>query len=170
MKRTSLILSAMLIFASSLLGLPLTATIFRESARLKTRVDTWNTQCGSKTEYDESCGKRRHALSKQLGEFIALINDELQFISGPVSPDAPADFVREAEGRRKIMELEARIALYNLKWLGLPLSDPQRKAELAQLESDKAALKSEYAETHRVFDGQWISLPVTSVSPAPRKQ
>lgn len=167
-----LVLSAMLIFASSLLGLPLTATIFQESARLKARVDTWNKQCGSKSAYDENCDKKRHALSKDLGDFIALVNDELQFLRGAVSPDAPPDFVRETEGRRKIMQLEAQIALHHLRWLGLPLSDPDRQTEWTILKSEKARLESEYAEAHRRFDGEWISLPVSSVkvtSPSPKK-
>ena len=162
----------MLIFASSLLGLPLTATIFKESARLMAKVDSWNRQCGNKPDYDENCQKKRHALSKELGEFVALVNDELRFLRGPVSPDAPPDFVRETEGRRKIMELEGRVALHNLKWLGLPISDPERQSEWIALESDKAGLESDYAETHRRFDGKWISIPVSSVkniSPAPKK-
>jgi hypothetical protein len=172
MKRTSLVLAALLIFASSLLALPLTATIFKESDRLKAKVDSWNKQCGNKPDYDENCQKKRHALSKELGEFIALVNDELHFLRGPVSPDAPADFLRETEGRRKIMELEARVAMHNLKWLGLPLDDPERKSEWAALESEKAELEGDYAETHRRFDGKWISIPISSIqkiSPAPKK-
>jgi len=172
MKRTSLICSVLLIFASSLAALPLTATIFKESNRLSGKIDSWNKQCGSKPDYDENCQKKRHALSKELGEFIALVNDELQFLRGPVSPDAPPEFIRETDGRRKVMELEKRIAVHNLKWLGLPLSDPERKSEWAALESDKAQLEFEYAETHRKFDGKWISIPISSIqqiSPAPKK-
>ena len=169
MKKPFLSLAAILMFASSLLALPLTATIFQESARLQAKVATWNKQCGGKAESNESCDKRRHAISRELGEFVALVNDELSFIQGPMSPDAPPDFVREIEGRRKIMEVEARIALHNMKWLGLSMSDPKRKSEMAALENDKAALQSEYALTHSKFDGKWVSLHVESISPAPKK-
>jgi hypothetical protein len=170
MKKLISIQFAVLGLVSSLAALPLTATIFQQSARLRNKVDIWNKQCGSKTEYDEACDKRRHVLSKELGEFIALVNDELTFLRGPMSPDAPADFIKEAEGRRKIMELEARTALYEIKWLGLPAADPQRKAELAALTADRAALEPDYAETHQRFDGKWISIPVSSISPAPKRQ
>jgi hypothetical protein len=170
MKRTFLILLTAVALASSLFALPLTVTIFQDSARLRTKVAAWMKQCGNKTEYDESCTKRRHTLSKELGEFVALVNDEISFLQGPISPDAGPEFVKETEGRRKIMEHEVRVALHDMKCLGLPASDPQCTEEATALESEKAALESEYALTHRNFDGKWISIPVSSVSVAPKKR
>ena len=86
-----------------------------------------------------------------------------------ISPDASADFLKEADGRRKIMELEVRNALHIIKCLGSISSDAQCGAESAAIAQEKASLENEYAQTHAVFDGKWISLPVTSISPAPKK-
>jgi hypothetical protein len=163
MKKLLLILLVLAAGISLLFALPLTATIFQESAKLRAKFDLWNKQCGNKPDYDEPCSKRRHALSKELGDFVALVNDELSFIAGPVSPNAPADFVKEAEGRRKIMEHEVRVTLHDLKCLGV--SDPQCHEEAAAIEAEKVTLESEYKETHARFDGQWISLRVKKVIP-----
>ncbi len=108
--------------------------------------------------------KKRYEISGELGQFIALVNDEL---NGSVSADASDDFVKEYNGRRKIMEHEVRLALYNIKCLGRPASDPQCSAELAAIDVEKAALQAEYKQTHAVFDGTWISIPVSS--PLPKK-
>ena len=159
----TLILGPILI--SSLLALPLTALIFQQSAELADKVAAWNKQCGDKPSYDETCMKKRYALSGELGKFVALVNDEL---SGSVSADASDDFVKEFNGRRKIMKHEVRVALYNIKCLGRPASDPQCSAESAAVDVEKTALQAEYKQTHAVFDGPWISIPVT-VSPRPKK-
>ena len=108
--------------------------------------------------------KKRHALSGELGQFVALVNDEL---NGSVSADASDDFVKEFNGRHKIMEHEVRVALHNIKCLGRPASDPQCSAESTAIDEEKAALQAEYKQTHAVFDGTWISIPVSS--PLPKK-
>ena len=118
----------------------------------------------NKPSYDDVCMKKRYEISGELGQFIALVNDEL---NGSVSADASDDFVKEYNGRRKIMEHEVRLALYNIKCLGRPASDPQCSAELAAIDVEKAALQAEYKQTHAVFDGTWISIPVSS--PLPKK-
>ena len=89
--------------------------IFQQSAQLAKKVAAWNKQCGDKPSNDDACMKKRYALSGELGKFVALVNDEL---NGSVSPDASDDFVKEFNGRRKIMEHEVRVALYNIKCLG----------------------------------------------------
>src|SRR6266566_2850036 len=155
-----------LIFVSPLVALPLTVVIFQKSAKLAKEVAAWNGQCGTSPLYDEVCMKKRYKISGDLGEFVALVNDELEFIRGPMSADAPPDFVRESDGRRKIMELEARNALHIIKCLGVPASEPQCSAESVAVDEEKAALQAEYKETHARFDGKWISLHAT-VSPAP---
>jgi hypothetical protein len=165
MKKLRLASILSLILISSLFALPLTVLIFQQSAELADKVAAWNKQCGDKPSYDDACMKKRYALSGELGKFVALVNDEL---SGSVSPDASDDFVKEYNGRRKIMEHEVRVALYNLKCLGRPASDPQCSAESAAIDAEKAALQVEYKQTHAVFDGTWISIPVT-VSPRPKK-
>ena len=165
MKRVLLTFIVTLIVISSLFALPLTALIFQQSAELAKKVAAWNKQCGDKPSYDDVCMKKRYKISGELGEFVALVNDEL---SGSVSPDASDDFVKEYNGRRKIMEHEVRVALYNIKCLGRPASDPQCSAELTAIDAEKASLQSEYKQTHAVFDGTWISIPVT-VSPRPKK-
>ena len=166
MKKLLSILLMLAAGGSLLFALPLTATIFQESAKLRAKVDLWNKQCGNKSDYNEPCSKRRHALSKELGDFVALVNDELSFINGPISPDAPADFVKEAEGRRKIMEHEVRVALHDLKCLGV--SDAQCHEEAAAIEAEQVALEAEYKETHARFDGQWISLRVKAIKTGPQ--
>jgi hypothetical protein len=167
MKKLLLTLGPALVFASTLLAIPLTALIFQESAKLADKVAAWNKQCGDKPLYDEACIKKRHKISGDLGQFVALVNDELDGLRN-ISPNASPDFVREATGRRKIMELEVRNALHIIKCLGMPASDLQCRAESAAIEAEKAALQAEYKQTHAVFDGKWISLRAT-VSPAPRK-
>jgi hypothetical protein len=167
MKRVLLTL-ILLISASSLFALPLTVLIFQQSAKLADKVAAWNKQCGNKPSYDDACTKRRQAISGELGQFVALVNDELDGLRD-ISPDASDDFVKEVNGRRKIMELEVRNALHVIKCLGVPASDSQCSSESAAIEQEKASLETEYEQTHAAFDGKWISLPVSSISPAPKK-
>jgi len=167
MKKPLLTLGPVLVFACTLLAVPLTALIFQESAKLADKVTVWNKQCGEKPWHDEVCLKKRSELSGQLGQFVALVNDELNSLRN-ISLDASPDFVREATGRRKIMELEVRNALHVIRCLGVPASDSECKAESAAIETEKTALETEYKQTHAVFDGKWISLRAT-VSPAPKK-
>lgn len=156
-----------LILIPDVFGLPLTALIFQQSAELARKVAAWNKQCADKPYYDEECTKKRSRLSGELGKFVALVNDELDAIRD-ISPDASDDFVKEVNGRRKIMELEVRNALHGIRCLGVPGSDPQCSAESAAIAEEKAALQAEYEQTHAVFDGTWISLRA-SVSPASKK-
>ena len=129
MKKLFLDFILALIVISSLFALPLTALIFQQSAKLADEVAAWNKQCGEKPSYDEACMKRRYKISGELGQFVALINDELDGLRG-ISPDATADFVKEVEGRRKIMELEVRNALYVIKCVGgVPSSGPAMSAK-----------------------------------------
>jgi hypothetical protein len=165
MKKLTFFLALILI--PSLFALPLTVLIFQQSAQLAKKVAAWNKQCGDKPSYDDVCMKKRYALSGELGKFVALVNDELDGLRD-ISPDASNDFVKEVTGRRKIMELEARNALYIIKCLGVPTSDPQCNAESAAIDEEKAALQAEYKQTHAAFDGKWISIRAT-VSPAPKK-
>lgn len=155
------------VLVSSLVALPLTAVIFQQSAKLAKEVAAWNKQCGDKPYYDDVCMKKRYKISGELGEFVALVNDELNGLRD-ISPNAPDFFVKESNGRRKIMKLEACNALHIIKCLGVPESDPQCSGESAAIEEEKASLQAEYKQTHAAFDGQWISLRAT-VSPAPKK-
>src|SRR6266542_5228275 len=157
MKRLLLTFILGLIVISSLFALPLTALIFQKSAELAKEVTAWNKQCGSKTSYDETCTKKRSHLSGELGKFVALVNDELDGLRD-ISPDASDDFVKEANGRRKIMELEVRNALHIIRCLGVPASEPQCSAESAALDEEKAALHAEYNQSHAPADETRISL------------
>ncbi len=165
MKKLTFILALILI--PSLFALPLTVLIFQQSAELAKKVVAWKKQCGDKPSYDDACMKKRYKISGELGKFVALVNDELDGLRD-ISPDASNDFVKEATGRRKIMELEVRNALYIIKCLGVPTSDSQCSAESAAIDEEKAALQAEYKQTHAAFDGKWISIRA-SVSPAPKK-
>src|ERR1700736_4118187 len=93
-----------LILISSLFALPLTVIIFQQSAELAKEVAAWNKQCGDKPSYKEHCFEKRQKLSGELGQFVALVNEELSGLRD-ISPDASDDFVKEVTGRRKIMEL-----------------------------------------------------------------
>jgi len=166
MKKLLLTLMFVLILISSLFALPLTALIFQQSAELAKKVSAWNKQCGDKSSYDETCMKKRSRLSGELGQFVSLVNDELESLRD-ISPDASDDFVKEVNGRRKIMELEVRNALHIIRCLGVPASDPRCSAESAAIDEAKAALQAEYNQTHAAFDGTWISIPVSS--PVPKK-
>jgi hypothetical protein len=157
-----------LILIPSLFALPLTVLIFQRSAELAKKVTDWNKQCGDKPSYDDACMKKRYRLSGELGQFVAFVNDELESLRD-ISPNASADFVKEADGRRKIMELEVRNALYVIKCLDVPASEPTCSSESAAIDTEKAALQVEYEQTHSAFfDGMWISLRA-SVSPASKK-
>ena len=151
-----------LILASSITALPLTVVIFQESAKLADKVAAWNKQCGDKPSYDEACTKKRKAISAELGQFVALVNDELAGLRD-ISPEALPDMVKEFDGRRKIMDLEARNALHIIRCLGVPASDTQCSAEEGAIEEEKASLQAEYEQTHAAFDGKWISLRVEHV-------
>jgi hypothetical protein len=168
MKKLLLTFISALTLISSLFALPLTVIIFQQSAKLADKVAAWNKQCGDKPSYDDACMKKRYKISGELGQFVALVNDELDGLRGPVSADASDDFIKEFNGRRKIMELEVRNALYIIKCLGVPASEPQCSGESAAIEEEKATLQAEYKQTHAAFDGKWISLRA-SVSPAPKK-
>src|SRR5258708_14413920 len=128
MKKRLLTFVVALTLITSLFALPLTAIIFEQSGELTKKVAAWNKQCGNKPGYDDACMKKRYALSGELGKFVALVNDELDGLRD-ISPDASDDFVKEINGRRKIMELEVRNALYIIKCLGVPASDPQCSTE-----------------------------------------
>ena len=166
MKKLSLNIGLVLVLIASVFALPLTAVIFQESAKLTKEVAAWNNQCGDKPIYDDACMKKRYKISRELGEFVALINNELDALRD-VSPNAVND--PEFIGRRKIMELEVRNALYTIKCLGMPTTDPQCSAESASIDKEKATLEAEYKQTHARFDGNWISLRAT-VSPAPKEK
>jgi hypothetical protein len=167
MKRFITILILTLSFVGVLFALPLTALIFQQSAKLADEVAAWNKRCGQKTAYDEACDKKRYQISGDLGKFVAMVNDELRLLQD-ISPNASEDFVREATGRRKIMELEVRNALHVIKCLGTQASDAQCAEEAAAIEAEKVALQAEYKQSHAIFDHKWISVPV-KVSPAPKK-
>lgn len=168
MKRILLNFTFVLIFISSLFALPLTVLIFQQSSKLADEMAAWNEQCSGKPWYDDACMKKRYKISGELGEFVALVNDELQGLRD-ISPNAPNNSVKEFIGRRKIMELEVRNALCIIKCIGLPASDAQCSAESAAIAREKAALEAEYKETHARFDGKWISLHAT-ISPAPKQK
>ena len=167
MKKLVLTFISPLILISSLFALPLTALIFQQSAKLADEVAAWNKQCGNKPSYDDACMKKRYKISGELGQFVALVNDELNGLRD-ISPNASDDSVKEFIGRRKIMELEVRNALCIIKCLGVPASEPQCRAESAAIDEEKAALQAEYKQTHAAFDGKWISLHAT-FSPAAKK-
>ena len=167
MKRLLLLSVLALIFVSSVVALPLTVVIFQQSAKLAKEVAAWNKQCGDKPYYDDVCMKKRYKISGELGEFVALVNNELDSLRD-INPTAPDFFVKESNGRRKIMELEARNALHIIKCLGVPESDPQCSGESAAIDEERTALQGAYTQTHAAFDGKWISLRAT-ISPAPIK-
>jgi hypothetical protein len=167
MRKLGLAFIPALILIPSLFALPLTALIFQQSAKLADEVAAWNKQCGDKPSYDDACMKKRYKISGELGQFVALVNDELDGLRD-ISPNASGDSVKEFNGRRKIMELEVRNALCVIKCLGVPASDSQCSAESAAIDEEKAALQAEYKQTHARFDGKWISLRAT-MSPAPKK-
>jgi hypothetical protein len=126
---------------------------------------------GEKTSYDEACDKKHYKISGELGHFVLMVNDELAALRD-ISPIASPDFVKEATGRRKVMELEVRNALHIIKCLGMPESDAQCAGEAAAIEAEKSALQTKYKEERAMFDSRnWISLPVTveKLSPAPKK-
>jgi hypothetical protein len=167
MKKVLITFSSALVLASFVFALPLTALIFQQSAKLASEVAAWNKECGQKTSYDEACDKKRYQISGDLGKFVAMVNDELAGLRD-ISPSASPDFVKEATGRRKIMELEVRNALHLIKCLGTPAGDAQCAGEAAAIEAEKVALQAEYKQTHAIFDQKWISVPV-KMSPPPKK-
>jgi hypothetical protein len=106
MKKLHLTFVMALILIPSLFALPLTVIIFQQSAKLADEVAAWNKQCGNKPSYDDACMKKRYKISGELGQFVALVNDELNGLRD-ISPNASDDSVKEFIGRRKIIELQA---------------------------------------------------------------
>ena len=167
MKKLLLIFISTVLLVPLLFATPLMKLIFQQSAELADKVAAWNKQCGDKPSYDDACMKKRYKISGELGQFVALVNNELDGLRN-ISPNAPDAFLKEFIGRRKISEHEIRVALYNIKCLGVPASDPQCSAESAAIDEAKTALQAEYKQTQARFDGKWISLHAT-FSPAPKK-
>jgi len=110
---------------------------------LAKKVAAWEQECRDKPYYDEACTKKRKLISGEMGQFVALVNDELAGLRD-ISPDASADFLKEADGRRRIMELEVRNALQIIKCLGVPSSDAQRGAESAVPSPVFAAIETRF--------------------------
>jgi hypothetical protein len=109
-------------------AVPLSVLIGQESAKLHVQVEAFNKECGGdKSFVGDPCMKRRYKLSGDLGQFVALVNDELSFLSDGDSWDA----------RRNLMLFEVRDALYNIKCLGR--SDKECTDEAKALQADPVA-------------------------------
>jgi hypothetical protein len=153
-----------LVFLPSIYASRRAVVIFQEQAKLAHEIAAWEKECADQSSQDKTCLKKRDKLIGELREFVALINDELDVLR-QVSPNAPDDFVKETEGRRKVMEFEVRDTLYIIKCLGVSAAEPQCSAEAAAIEKEKAVIETEYKATLAEFrtsgfDGKWLSLRV----------
>ena len=145
MKQLLLTFIVALTLITSLSAIPLTQLIMKESDRLTAKVEAWNKQCGGKPSYDEDCMKKRYKLCGELGAFVALANDEVIALEDLSPNTLPSD--REAfDTRRKFVEHLIRVALYNIKCLGRPASDPRCNRESAAIDAEKAAIQVEYGQ------------------------
>ncbi len=145
MKELLLTFIVALTLITSLSAIPLTQFIRKENDRLTAKIEAWSKQCGGKPSYDEDCMKKRYKLCAELGQFVALANDEVIALEDLSPNTLPSD--REVfDTRRKFVEHLIRVALYNIKCLGRPASDPQCSGESAALDAEKAAIQAKYGQ------------------------
>jgi len=159
MKKLSFQLLGILCLASGLFAMPLTSLIFQQSAKLSHEIATWTNQCEQKPSSDETCMKQRYKIAGELGQFVALVNNELEILREGTKVDP--SMAEETNARLKVMQLEIRMALHNIKCMGLA-EDPQCTEESASIEKERVSLEAEYKQTHAKFDGKWLSVPVTT--------
>jgi len=162
MKQSLVVLGVIFALVSSLYASRRAVIIFQEQTRLANEIAAWEKQCADQSSHDKTCLEKRDKLIAELREFVAMINDELNVLR-QVSPNAPDDFVKKTEGRRKVMEFELHNTLYVIKCLGVPASEAQCSAESVAIEKEKAVIETKYASTLTEFktsgfDGQWLSL------------
>jgi hypothetical protein len=63
---------------------PLSVLIVEENERIADEVRAFNKQCSHADSFSGgSCMDKRYALSGELGKFVALVNDELEFLGRP---------------------------------------------------------------------------------------
>ena len=75
-----------LVVAASLFGTPLYVIINQESEKIADSIRAFNKDCGGNKSFDDQpCMDRRYKLSGDLGKFVALLNDELNFLIVPVA-------------------------------------------------------------------------------------
>src|SRR5439155_1498742 len=81
---------------------------------------------------------------------------------------ASGKILKEYKGRDKIMEHEVRLALYNIKCLGRPASDPQCSAKLEAIDVEKAAFQPEYSRHTPCLTGRGFLYLSPHLSPKNR--
>jgi hypothetical protein len=134
---------------AGLFAIPLSALVTKESEKIADSIRAFNKDCGGDTSFvDQPCMDRRYKLSSDLGQFVALLNDELNFLNEPASTPPPGYEAQAAEDekrfadRRKDMQLHIRWAHYWMDCLG--------REDASECKQERAALDKEIYPFGRV--------------------
>jgi hypothetical protein len=141
---------ALLCFGLAADAVPLSVLIVQESEKIADSIRAFNKDCGGdKSFVDQPCMDRRRKLSGDLGQFVALINDELDFLSAPATRTPPAGYEAQAAenekrwaDRSKDMKLQIRWAHYWMDCLG--------REDASECKQERAALDEEIYPFGRV--------------------
>jgi hypothetical protein len=111
---------------TGLLALPLSVLIVKESEKIADSIRAFNNDCGGDKPFvDQPCMDRRFKLNGDLGQFVAMCNDELDFLSAPETATPPTGYEAQAgenekrtADRSKDTKLQIRWALHWINCLG----------------------------------------------------
>jgi hypothetical protein len=139
-----------LTLAAGLFAIPLSVLVTQESEKIADSIRAFNKDCGGdKSFVDQPCMDRRFKLSGELGQFVAMLNDELNLLSAPETATPPAGYEAQAaedekrwDDRRKDMKLHIRWAHHWMDCLG--------REDASECEQERAALDKEIYPFGRV--------------------
>jgi len=130
-------------------AVPLSVLIEQESAKLRSRVEAFDKECGGgKAFADEKCVNKASKLSADLAKHVALVNQELGFLLAP-SADADEEFMQGVTARIAMMQFENRWTLHSIKCLGrtdAECTDEAKAIDTDPLAKQAAALRADADE------------------------
>lgn len=108
---------------------PLSVLVASENSELNAKIAAYRQQCGEKPAPDEICVKRRYELGAEIGKFVVLANEELALLEpGNLAPDISPKDRQQFMTRRGSIDEMVRLALNELKSLGMPTSHASTRA------------------------------------------
>jgi hypothetical protein len=139
-----------LTLSTALFATPLYVIIIQESEKIADSIRAFKNDCGGDKSFaDQPCMDRRYKLSGDLGRLVASLNDELNFLTVPVTSTPPPGYEAQAAedekrwaNRRKDMQLHLRWAHYWMDCLG--------REDASECKQERGALDKEIYPFGRV--------------------
>lgn len=114
---------------ASSFAVPLSELVASENSKLQAKIAAYQQQCGERPAPDEKCVNRRYELGADIGKFVVLANEELALLEpGNLAPDISPKDRKQFMARRGSIEEMVRLALNELKSLGMATSHPSARA------------------------------------------